>query len=297
MQIERSASTPTPTPTPAHSPSALVPHGNGSATTPGIRSFATAIGNEVAKGLIDLWRGKVASFLELILFGLFFLVIAFAAGHGALQGVQVAPLLVGFVGYIFFHMQTNRLFWGLLGEMQSGTLEQMYLSPLPSWLLTIGLQVASVVEASITALVLYLFVRLVAPVTIPPRPAALLPLVLLVVGSVGYSLILGGLTLRFKGLVILKEMFQIVVLIFGGVFVPLSRMPGWMAAIARFLPLTPGVEALRQTLLAGASLATLASDGTLLWLVGSAAIYLLLGIAIFRWCERVAKRQGTLGQY
>jgi ABC-2 type transport system permease protein len=264
---------------------------------PGIRAFITAIGNEIEKGLIDLWRGKIASFLELILFGLFFLAIMFALGRGVFHREQVAPLLVGFVGYIFFHMQTNRLFWGLLGEMQSGTLEQMYLSPLPSWLLTIGLQVASIVEAAISALLLSLFIELVVQVPLPLHWAALIPLVLLVLGSVGYSLILGGLTLLFKRLEILKELFQIVVLIFGGVLVPLDRLPGWMATIARFLPLTPGVEGLRKTLLEGISLGRLSGDGTLLWLVGSAAAYLALGIVIFRWCERIAKRKGTLGQY
>jgi ABC-2 type transport system permease protein len=137
----------------------------------------------------------------------------------------------------------------------------------------------------------------VVQVPIPLQWTALLPLVLLVGGSVGYSLILGGLTLLFKRLEMLKELFQIVVLIFGGVLVPLERMPGWMATIARFLPLTPGVEVLRKTLLDGVSLGTLANDGTLLWLVGSAAAYLVLGIVIFRWCERIAKRRGTLRQY
>src|SRR6266568_7485168 len=230
----------------------------------GIRTFATAIGNEVSKGLIDLWRGKIASLLELILFGLFFLAITFALGRGVFHREQVAPLLLGFVGYIFFHMQTNRLFWGLLGEMQSGTLEQMYLSPLPSWLLTIGLEAATVVEAAISALVLSLFIELVVQVPIPLHWAVVLPLVLLVLSSAGYSLILGGLTLLFKRLEVLKELFQLVVLIFGGVLVPLDRMPGWMATIARFLPLTPGVDILRKTLLDGSSLGTLAGDGTLL---------------------------------
>jgi ABC-2 type transport system permease protein len=286
MQGERLATT--------HSTEVLPPR---SSEKPGMRAFATAIGNEVTKGLIDLWRGKIASLLELILFGLFFAGITFAVGRGTFHREQVAPLLVGFVGYIFFHMQTNRLFWGLLGEMQSGTLEQMYLSPLPSWLLTIGLQVASIVEAAISALLLYVFIDLVVQVTVPLRWAAVLPLVLLVLSSVGYSLILGGLTLLFKRLEVLKELFQIVVLIFGGVLVPLERMPGWMATIARFLPLTPGVEVLRKTLLDQVSLGTLADDGTLLWLVGSAAAYLALGIVIFRWCERIARRRGTLGQY
>ncbi len=110
-------------------------------------------------------------------------------------------------------------------------------------------------------------------------------------------MILGGLTLLFKRLEVLKDLFQTAVLIFGGVLVSLERMPGWMATIARFLPLTPGVEVLRKLLLEGISLGTLASDGTLLWLVGSAAAYLALGIVIFRWCERIAKRRGTLGQY
>lgn len=263
----------------------------------GIRAVATAIGNEISKGLIDLWRGKLSSFLELVLFGIFFLVINVALGRGTFQQDRLAPILLGFVGYIFFHMQTNRLFWGLLGEMQSGTLEQMYLSPFPSWLLTLGLVVASVVEAALTVIVLDLLINLVVPVTIPLRWAALLPLFMLVVGSVGYSLILGGLTLRFKRLEVLKELFQTVLLIFGGVFFSVDRLPGWMATIARFLPLTPGVDVLRKTLLEGASLGTLANDGTLWWLLGNAVAYLLLGIAVFRWCERMAKRRGLLGQY
>jgi len=273
---------------------ALPPTGE---TTRGIRAFATAISNEITKGLIDLWRGKLASLLELILFALFFLAIMFAVGRGTFHQEQVVPLLLGFVGYIFFHMQTNRLFWGLLGEMQSGTLEQMYLSPLPSWLLTIGLEAAAVVEAALSALVLSLFIELVVQVPLPLDWAALLPLVLLVLGSVGYSLILGGLTLLFKRLEILKELFQVAVLIFGGVLVPLEHMPGWMAAIARFLPLTPGVDVLRKILLDGVTLRQLSGDGTLWWLLGSAAAYLALGIIIFRWCERIAKRKGTLGQY
>ena len=58
----------------------------------GIRAIATALGNEITKGLIDLWRGKIASFLELILFGLFFAGITFALGRGAFHREQVAPL-------------------------------------------------------------------------------------------------------------------------------------------------------------------------------------------------------------
>ncbi|WP_165422988.1 ABC transporter permease [Ktedonosporobacter rubrisoli] len=230
----------------------------------GLQTLKIALGNEIAKGLLDLWRGKFALLLEMIAFSFFFLVIAFAQGKGSFQQAAIVPLLLGFVGYLFFHMQTNRLFWGLLGEIQSGTLEQMHLSPLPSWLLLAGLAVASIVEALITTILMYLLVRLVVPVTIPLRLSALLPLALLTVGSVGYSLIVGGLTLRFKRLEILKEFLQAVVFLFGGVFVSPSHMPHWMATIARFLPITPGIAGLQQTLLGGVSLAMLFSDGSII---------------------------------
>ncbi len=262
-----------------------------------LQALRIMLGNEVAKGLINLWRDRVALLLEMISFGLFFLVITFAQGKGSFQHVAIAPLLLGFVGYLFFHMQTNRLFWGLLGEIQSGTLEQMYLSPLPSWVLLLGLAVASIVEALITAVLMYLLIHLIVPVAIPLRLSALLPLILLIVGSVGYSLMVGGLTLRFKRLEILKELLQGLVFLFGGVFVPLSHMPQWLATVARFLPITPGIAGLQQTLLAGSPPGALASDGTIFWLIGNALAYLGLGIIIFRWCEHMAKRLGTLGHY
>ena len=37
--------------------------------------------------------------------------------------------MLWFVPFIFFYMQVVKLFWRLLGEIQSGTLEQVYLSP------------------------------------------------------------------------------------------------------------------------------------------------------------------------
>jgi ABC-2 type transport system permease protein len=126
---------------------------------------------------------------------------------------------------------------------------------------------------------------------------ALVPLAALVVGSVGYSLVLGGLTLKLKRVELLKELFQLLAMLFGGVFVPVARMPVPMAAVARLLPLTPGLEALRRVLLDGASLGALVADGTFLWVGPSAGAYLGVGILVFRWFERVARRDGTLGQY
>ena len=53
MQVDKLANT--------HLSEALPPTGEAKR---GIRAFATAIGNEIEKGLIDLWRGKIASLLN-----------------------------------------------------------------------------------------------------------------------------------------------------------------------------------------------------------------------------------------
>jgi ABC-2 type transport system permease protein len=59
-----------------------------------------------------------------------------AAGHPdrTLNSGRVSLIMVGFLPAMFFYFQAVKLFWRLLGEIQAGTIEQVYLSPLPSWL-------------------------------------------------------------------------------------------------------------------------------------------------------------------
>ncbi|HEY3060717.1 MAG TPA: hypothetical protein VGL99_17290 [Chloroflexota bacterium] len=52
--------------------------------------------------------------------------------------------------FLFFYLKTAKLLWRLLGVSQAGTLEQVYLSPLPAWLVaTAGVVLATVVETAV----------------------------------------------------------------------------------------------------------------------------------------------------
>jgi ABC-2 type transport system permease protein len=56
-------------------------------------------------------------------------------------------LVVAFLPFFFFYMQSVKLLWRLLAEIQTGTIEQAYLSPLPSWLVAAaGRLVAAITE-------------------------------------------------------------------------------------------------------------------------------------------------------
>ena len=109
-----------------------------------MRRFIAALGNEVRKGLLFAWSERLQIVMELPFFALFILLLGpllgagrqIAAGHlsWTLNSGRTSLLVVAFVPAMFFYFQAVKMFWRLLGEIQAGTIEQVYLSPLPSWL-------------------------------------------------------------------------------------------------------------------------------------------------------------------
>jgi ABC-2 type transport system permease protein len=270
-------------------------------------SPAVAIGNEVVKGLLHGWSERWQIVFETAMFAAMLLLFAALLGQGdaiiagrfdwQLDPGRTAWLLVGFGAFTFHYLQTQKLFWRLLGEIQADTLEQVYLSPLPSWIVAAaGRIVANVVETTFVVAALYAAVRITVPLPLTWSADALIPLTGLVTAAVGYSLVVGGLTLRWKRIEILNDGLHIVVLFLGGGMVALDRLPHWMAAIGRLLPITHPIEGLRTTLVDDAPL-TAYGDGGLVWLTLTAAGWLLLGAVAFHRGDRSARRNGSLTRY
>ena len=91
-------------------------------------------------------------------------------------------LLLAFLPAMVFYFQVVELFRRLLGEIRAGTLEQVYLSPLPSWLLAAtGRVVAALIETLIVVAGIYGIVSLFVPLHYAWTAAALLPAALLIV--------------------------------------------------------------------------------------------------------------------
>lgn len=270
-------------------------------------SSAVAIGNEVVKGLLHGWAERWQIVFETAMFVAMLLLVGALLGQGdaivdgrftwRLDPQRTAWLLVGFGAFTFHYLQTQKLFWRILGEIQTGTLEQVYLSPLPTWVVAAaGRVVANVVETIFVVAALYAGVRLAVPLPITASLEAVIPLLGLVAAAVGYSLVIGGLTLRWKRIEVLNDGLHMVVLFLGGVMAPLDLLPGWMAAIGRTLPVTHPIEGLRTTLIDAATL-TRFGDGGLMWISATAAGWLLIGAIAFHRGDRTARRNGTLTRY
>jgi ABC-2 type transport system permease protein len=206
-------------------------------------------------------------------------------------------MVLWFVPFMFYYMQTVKLFWRLLGEVQSGTLEQVYLSPLPSWLVVAaGRAVAALIESALVAAGTYGIVSAFVPLHYHWTAAALLPLALVALTATGFSLIIGGLTLVFKRIQLLNDSVMIVVMLASAGALPLIAVPGWMAGAGRAFPLTAGIASLYGVLLGHRPVTALWGTGGLVWLLVTAAAY-LAGILAFRLGERIAKTRGTLARY
>jgi ABC-2 type transport system permease protein len=83
-----------------------------------------------------------------------------------------------------------------------------------------------------------------------------------------------------------------ILLLVSGVYYPISVLPDWMEPLATISPATYVLEGMRAALLEGKATTELGSSLLPILLLGVLAIP--VGIAIFGWGERYAKRTGRL---
>ncbi|MFI7705235.1 ABC transporter permease [Nonomuraea sp. NPDC049480] len=264
-------------------------------------TFARGFAAEVRKGLLNLLAGWREVLIQMITFPLFYLLIVLFMGRGQLRADLLLPVLLGMVALTFIHEQVNRVFWSYLGDIQSGVLEQTYLTPLPSAALVLGRQVAAAISAVPTALAVLAAGATAITVQgghLPLDAQVIVPLAAIVLGTCGLALILCGLTLVFKRIEIIPQLSVAVYAIAGGTLVPLAAMPDPIAFLSRLVvPIAPGIEAMRDILLGGHSLAALPTGWGLGWLLAQPLLVTAAGVVLFNRLEHLARHRGTLGRY
>jgi ABC-2 type transport system permease protein len=83
--------------------------------------------------------------------------------------------------------------------------------------------------------------------------------------------------------------------ILGGAYFPIDVMPAWMQKISFLIPVTYSLNALRLTMLKGASLSAVAKPVSTLAII--AAVLLPASAVIFAATIQRGRREGTLTQY
>ncbi len=226
-------------------------------------------------------------------------VIAFALVY---QTLKAPPQYIGFVilGGAMTAFWLNVL-WSMAAQLhwerQSGNLE-LYLMAPPSmlWILA-GMSFGGIVSTLFRAAVITVAGSLIFGVTyhIVSLPGLVLVFVLTLVALYGLGCMLASLYLFYnREIWAMQEMLQEPVALITGFYFPIRSLGGIAGGIASLIPLTLGLDAMRQLLFPGGWLVFLPLGWEMLILAALVVIFLIGAAWSFSAIERRAKIEGKL---
>jgi ABC-2 type transport system permease protein len=255
---------------------------------------ARLVANEAAKGLRLAWRRRAMVVVAIAMNLLTYLGISLFIGGGRLVEELMVLTLPALLAMMVAAGAAVQGSGGIAEEINGGTLEQSQLGPAPPQLQVLGRIVALAVEAIAAAAVVGAVFVLVLDLPYEFHRAVPVPAVLTLADALGYALVVTALTVRVASIGAITHVFNMVIMVFGGMIVPITLLPDAVANVARFVPIALGVEATNATL-AGASLSAVWADGTLPWLVVHTVVSCALGVTAYVVNIRRALREGALG--
>lgn len=202
--------------------------------------------------------------------------------------------LVGFVFFDYLNVALDAFDRSLEEARASATLEPLLVTQTPLPIVLAGSAIYPFV-----AMTLRMAVYLAWGATLfgfPLRqanwPGVLLMLVASVLAFSGLGILSASYLLLFKRGNPGKWLVLGVSGLVGGMLFPVSVLPGWLQAIAHFVPVTYALEGMRAALLGGATLRELTRP--ILALAAFAIVLLPLSFGVFGWALRRTKVTGTL---
>jgi ABC-2 type transport system permease protein len=207
-------------------------------------------------------------------------------------------LVIGFIAIIFVSTSVNSIPDAVGTGIGTGTLEALLSTRASIPSILAGMVGYGFVWAGLkSVLFLALAMLLGLHLSIAASFSGIFILVLIVLAHIPFALIAASLVLAFRTNGQIPSIVMIASGLLGGAYWSMNAkvIPSWVQAIANWVPVAPGLRALRQTLLNGAPLSTVMPD--VLLLVGFAVILNAIGFLAFLEALRYARRTGTLAQY
>jgi ABC-2 type transport system permease protein len=230
-------------------------------------------------------------FANLIVFYGLFLSARYIAGPSLQVGERLDTIVVGYVLWTLVVFVIEGISFGIQVEAQTGTLEQLFLSPLGILRILMIRAIANLTLNIALIFTILIFTMLLTgrylkfPITI------VLPLITVLLGAYGISLIMAALTLLYKRIQQLLGLVQ-----FALFFLLTFPSEIWIKSLQNLrmiLPMTLGSDIMRDLMARNQSL----DFSSFLLALFNGIAYFLVGILVFRWAERQAKRKAILSGY
>lgn len=220
-----------------------------------------------------------------------------AGGAGNQEGRLDLVLYLGIGTVVWAYL---RAVFANVGEMVAwerweGTIEYTMMAPISRLAHMLGVSLFSIVYGLVRSALLLGVLALFFKVDLSHANLAGAALVLLVgsISFLGFGIMAAVLPLLFpeRGEELTFVISSILLLV-SGVYYPISVLPDWMEPLATVSPATYVLSGMRAALLDGAP--TTALGPSLLPIIVLGALAVPIGIVIFGWGERYAKRTGRL---
>ncbi|HHY34243.1 MAG TPA: hypothetical protein GX510_01185 [Firmicutes bacterium] len=240
---------------------------------------------------VRYWFNMLSGVITLFIIFLMLFMGTKAVGAGAFNlGETLEGLFTGYVVWMVVMMGFQDLAWGVTNEAQTGTLEQLYLSPMGYKWIGVFMQSCNMLLNLVFMAVMVALMALLTGQSIHLDGVSLVPLfVATYLQANGLGFALAGLALIYKRIAAFFQVVQFAVI--GLLVIPWNKFP-W----AKYLPFSMGRHLLQRVMIDGVRLWQLPlSQIAILLLV--TVISLGLGLALFALAETKAKTKGLLGQY
>ena len=134
----------------------------------------------------------------------------------------------------------------IIEEQQQGTLESIFLTPTVRYSTILGVLTVRFIFMIVTVLFYYWVIQVSFGATSIQHPMEVFSLLLLVVvQAFAFGILMSGYTLTAKETALRASIFiPYIIIIFSGVFVPISQLPTGWDTISRFIPLSYTVDAI-----------------------------------------------------
>ncbi|HLE97417.1 MAG TPA: ABC transporter permease, partial [Candidatus Thermoplasmatota archaeon] len=182
-------------------------------------------------------------------------------------------------------------------EESNGTWDVLSLAPFDRFVWMAAKTLAGLVAAFVDffAVLLLGSVFLDVTPTLAGLAVASLGIVLTLAALQGFGFTMAALGLVWKQPYAVAFILSPVLILLSGMMFPVAALPAWLRPLSAAIPLTHGLQIVRDALLLDRGLVELAPSFALL--AGTGALFLAVGILAFHRLERKARRTGVLGRY
>ncbi|WP_457575804.1 ABC transporter permease [Desulfomarina sp.] len=206
-------------------------------------------------------------------------------------------LLIGVAVTDYLSLSTSSFAAEIRSGQTLGTLESLLVSPTSIMTILFSSYMYKLLSTSFRLLFYFMLGFFVFQVRFHSGsiPALLLAFLLLLLPFVGIGLLSAAFIIVFKQGSPVSFLLNVSSGLLGGAMYPVAVLPDWLQHVSKILPITYGLEALRQVLLNGAGLREIYGELSVLAIFS--VVFPAAGICAIILAVRIARKEGSLLHY